>query len=107
MKIDPTLLYKINGTQSVQPERTAQPNKKFSVPAVKENRQEKVSPADAAGLNKILSAEEKRLFELLFPVTGAAQARGPVKAYAVQQNHKNTAAQVSKKTLGTKIDIRG
>jgi len=59
-------------------------------------------------LDRILSAEEKNLFELLFPVTNASANMGRTfKSYAVQQKHSIQTQLSNKRIIGGNLDIKG
>lgn len=91
-------------TNAVQRKRT---HKDFAVPEPDAAKKITESAKAAEDLNKMLSAEEKQLFEQLFPTNGIANTGGPVKAYRLQQNHNEHITRTEKKILGNLLDIRG
>jgi len=59
-------------------------------------------------LDKVLSTEEKNLFELLFPVaTAPTSTNRTFKSYAVQQKHTVQQQISNKRIVGSNLDIKG
>ena len=84
--------------------------KVFSLPDTglsKKVEKPSVAVTNDISINKILSAEEKKLFELLFPATEAVKSGKPIHAYTVQQEHTERTKNTYGKILGNRLDIRG
>lgn len=84
--------------------------KVFSLPdrgSSKKVEKPSVAVTNDISLNKLLSAEEKKLFELLFPATEAVKSGKPIGAYTVQQKHTERTKNTHGKILGSRFDIIG
>ena len=84
--------------------------KVFSLPdrgSSKKVEKPSVAVTNDISLNKLLSAEEKKLFELLFPATEAVKSSKPMHAYTVRQKHTERAKNTHGKILGSRLDIIG
>lgn len=88
---------------AVQSKKT---HKDFAVPEPNAAKKITESANATEELKKVLSTEEKRLFEQLFPAIGAASIGVPVKAYKLQQNHNEHIARTGEKILGNRLDIK-
>jgi len=96
----------VNNAKETDAVRRKSTQKDFPVPELDGSAKTTVSAKAAEDLNKILSAEEKQLFEKLFPTTGTSNG-GPARAYRLQQNHNEHITRTEKKILGNLLDIRG
>lgn len=66
------------------------------------------SQGNVQNLDKVLSAEEKKLFELLFPVAKAPVSTGRTfKSYAIQQEHTLQPQLSNMRIVGGNLDIKG
>ena len=119
MKVDNSHSFSVNnvgnitGAEGLDSLRRAKIPKTFTIPEPDQTSRTPGGPEPVqitTDIQKILSTEEKRLFELLFsPAVNENTAR-PSKAYAVQQNHihdSGTSGVPETKILGKYLDIRG
>lgn len=85
--------------------------KVFAIPdneAPPEIKKAEESSKNIQNLDRVLSAEEKKLFELLFPVTMESAKTGRTfKSYAVQQKFSAQSKISNKRILGSNLDIKG
>ena len=119
MKVDNSHSFNVNNLENItgaegldSPRRAKIPNT-FTIPEPDQTSRTHVAPEPVqitADIQKILSAEEKRLFEMLFSPAANENIGRPSKAYAVQQNHihdSGTSGVPETKILGKYLDIRG
>ena len=86
-------------------------SKTFSVPnSDKALSTPKIIPgSQTGGLQKLLSVEEIKTFEMLFPVENVTSTARPLQAYSIQRNVKQdqNTGHAQEKMLGSRLDIRG
>lgn len=69
---------------------------------------ESVAPANESHkTNKILSTDEAKLFELLFPAGSkkVSSSAGPLRSYNIQTNKTQNPKNLSRKVLGNNLDL--
>ena len=91
--------------------RKTRASKSFTVPDFEKSLPTpKILPEMQTGeLQKLMSVEEKQMFEMLFPVENTTTAARPLQAYSLRRNvqQDKNSGQAQNNTLGSRLDIRG
>lgn len=118
MKVDNNHLFNllkpgsINQNIPVSGAAVKKPVKTFSIPESEPSKKvdfpKKVEfPKQAEDLSKLLSGEEKKLFELLFSKKETISTSSPAKSYSVQTKHTEIRNKPDSGILGGRLDIQG
>jgi len=115
MKVNENQLYSLYSPQKVHatPARASKPdNVQKSERAQKFSLKETAHAADARQkeieeFRKVLSSDERKMFDLLFPADNAVKNSVPVRKFPVRNNYQDAQVPVNRKILGSRLDIRG
>jgi len=113
MKIDNAHLFNLlKPPGSVRNPKTGKPARlnaaaeKFTIP-VKPRVKSVPSPAEPEDLGRVLSADEKKMFDMLFSKTGAMDSAVPLKSYSIQKAQVQSDSRQPERILGSRLDVRG